>query len=37
MAPAIVLNHSNREVLSLKFRPKRIVVADRGDSAEQVS
>src|SRR5580704_10800691 len=37
MAPAIILNDSNREAFSLQFRPKGILVADRGDSAEQVS
>jgi len=37
MPPAVFLDYVNREVLSLQLWPKRIVVADCGDPAEEVS
>jgi hypothetical protein len=37
MAPAVFLDDSDREILSLQLRPKRIMVADCGYSTEEVS
>jgi hypothetical protein len=37
MTPAIILDHTYREIVPSQLRPKRIVVADCSYSAEKIS